>query len=360
MTGTSLDGLDLSLVRIEGHGLEMRAQPIAHDAAGLGPLARRLRTAAEGAPLPAGAFAELALELGRLVAAAAAAFCERTRVRPTLAAVHGQTIYHRPPLSWQIVNPHPIAAALACPVVFDLRGADLCEGGQGAPLTPLGDWVLFRAAHARAVINLGGFANATLLAPSTAPLADTRGRDLCACNQLLDRAARELLAQPFDRDGTTALSGRCHEPAAQAMAAHLNAMGDGRSLGTGDEAWPLVDALRPRMDPADVLATLSEAIGLAIGTTLREARVADAVLAGGGARHRRLRDSIARAAGCRVLDSTELGVALEEREALEWAILGALAEDRVPVTLPAVTHRKASLLCDGLWCHPRTSSSVHL
>ena len=59
-------------------------------------------------------------------------------------AIHGQTVHHAPPVSWQLVNPWPVAQALACTVVTDLRGGDLALGGQGAPITPLADWVLLR------------------------------------------------------------------------------------------------------------------------------------------------------------------------------------------------------------------------
>ena len=120
MTGTSIDGIDTALTQIEGTGLEMRVRLVRHRAAGLGAMAPALRRAADGTPMTAGDLGRLAMELGeRLAEAAAAAAAELGAV--DVVAVHGQTIVHRPPVSWQLVNPAPIAARLACPVVFDLR-----------------------------------------------------------------------------------------------------------------------------------------------------------------------------------------------------------------------------------------------
>lgn len=389
MTGTSLDGIDVAVARVVGTGLKLRAQLIAHHSAGLGPLGPRLRAAAEQQPLTAGAFAALALDFGHFHAEVCATAWEAARAaqparasraapalrpHPHLAAVHGQTVFHAPPSSWQLINPHPIARALQCPVVYDLRGADLCEAGQGAPLTPLADWVLFRAPHARAVVNLGGFANATLLPAAatdhlSSEVAAIRGRDLCACNQLLDRAARQVLRQPFDRDGEVALSGTAHADAVEDIAEHLLAPGHdcpaagnprsnpppARSLGTGDEAWHCLANWIRTLAPADLLASLADAVGLTVGRSLAHSPHVprDVVVAGGGARHQRVLRAIRDTAGVPVMLSSELGIPVDQRESLGWAVLGALAQDGATISLPAVTGRSATLLADGVWCFPQ-------
>ncbi|MFO0962905.1 MAG: anhydro-N-acetylmuramic acid kinase [Phycisphaerales bacterium] len=348
MTGTSIDGIDLALARIEGEGLAMRATLVAHRSAPLGALAPRLRAVAQQQPVTAQEFAQLALDLGELHAREALALLREARVDapPALAALHGQTLFHRPPASLQLINPHPVALALRCPVVTDLRGEDLARGGQGAPLTPLADWVLLRAPHARAVVNLGGFANATLLpaddaSPPPAQVARIRGRDLCACNQLLDRAARAAIGADFDADGATAARGRADAPALAALRALLAPPEDGRSLGTGDELFAWIDAHARTLAPADLLATAAAAVGATIGEALRPAGCAQILLAGGGARHRPLAQAIAHAAGVPAAGTDTLGIPVDAREALEWAVLGALAADGVDPALPAVTRRPA-------------------
>jgi|LauGreDrversion4_2_1035121.scaffolds.fasta_scaffold09829_2 1,6-anhydro-N-acetylmuramate kinase len=373
MTGTSIDGIDLALAEIRGTGLSMSARLAAFRSAPLGTLAMRLRAAADQQPITAGELAELSRELGELHAREASELLREAAVpRIDLAAIHGQTVFHRPPTSLQLLNAHPIAAALGCDVVFDLRGQDLALGGQGAPLTPLSDWVLYRAPHARAVVNLGGFANATILAadqgaPPARQVAAIHGADLCACNQLLDRAARAAIGRDFDADGAVAASGQRHERAFAELSALLAPQPGARSLGTGDEAFAWIDRHLGALAPADLLATAADAIGSAIGRALAARGVSDAVLAGGGARHARLARAIAHAAGVAVQPSDRLGIPVAAREALGWAVLGALAQDGTDVSLPQVTHRPAmtpdSALprpIPGTWLRIRTADECGL
>ncbi len=378
MTGTSLDGIDIVLAKIEGRGLGIRATIAAHASAPLGDLVPKLRAAAEQEPLPAGEFAALALKLGEFYAIHAADLCAQAGLHPTLACVHGQTIFHSPPLSWQIINPYPVAHALKCPVVADLRGADLAEGGQGAPLTPLADWLLFRADRPRAIVNLGGFANASFLpatemggAPAATRASDAvatiTGADLCACNQLLDRAARLVLKAPYDAGGNTAERGTPNPSAVQKVSARLSSppstssMASHRSLGTGDEAWECLSTWSERLSGPDLLASLAEAIGTTIGRTVGErvralppqhGQLPQVILAGGGAHHAPLARAIAAASRVEVISSDRVGVPVGLREALSWAVLGALAADGQRATLPAVTGRRSTVLADGLWCFP--------
>jgi 1,6-anhydro-N-acetylmuramate kinase len=364
MTGTSIDGIDLAVARIDGAGLTMRATLLAERSAPLGPLAERLRAAANQHPMPASEFAAIARELGVLHARESVELLRSAGIpRVDLAALHGQTVFHRPPESWQLLNAHPVALALQCDVVFDLRGADLALGGQGAPLTPLADWILFRTAHPRAIINLGGFANATFLPADddrthTQQVAAIRGADLCACNQLLDHAARSAINKPYDSGGAVAAGGTRNDAAFAGLRALLAPRADGRSLGTGDEFFAWVDRYTPHLTPADLLATAADATGEAIGSALRASGVHDAIVAGGGARHGRLCAAIAIAANCKVIASSDLGVPVSCREALEWAILGALAADGLDIALPAVTQRASTgLIPSGTWIRASAANS---
>lgn len=360
MTGTSIDGIDLAIVRVRGTGLAMRAEPVAFRSASLGGLEPRLRAAADQVPMTAGDFAELARDLGLLHAREARALLAEAGIdRIHLAALHGQTVFHRPPCSWQLLNAHPVSAELGCDVVFDLRGHDLAAGGEGAPLTPLADWVLFRTGHPRAVVNLGGFANATLLpaddgAPAATRVAQIRGADLCACNQLLDRASRTVLGRDFDAGGEAAARGTANAQAVAELDAMLSPPTDGRSLGTGDELGEWVERAARRLAPNDLLATAARAIGHAIGARLRHGGARDVVVAGGGARHAPLRAAITDSAGCPVRTSDDLGIPVGSRECVGWAVLGALAQDGTEIALPAVTRRRApTRVIAGTWQNAR-------
>lgn len=352
MTGTSADGIDVAVVRIEGEGLSMRAAYEGGWSTPLGAQGARVRELAGGALVSAGAMAELAHELA-LAHAELIATARAEVGNLDLCAVHGQTVFHRPPVSWQLVNPWPIARAAGCPTVFDLRGADLSAGGQGAPITPIADWVLFRdAARTRAIVNLGGFCNITVVpAGGAGSLAGVIGFDVCVCNQLLDAVAREALGVPFDDGGVAALGGTADARACGDLRRVLLAQRSaGRSLGTGDEAFAWIGTWKNRVSPADLAASAAEAIGAVIAEAASDAQ--EVVVAGGGTRHAGVVGAIARGVGHRPKTTWDLGVPAEYREAAEMAVLGALCADGVPITLPRVTGVSDPAPIAGAWVRP--------
>lgn len=362
MTGTSLDGLDACLARVEGRGLAIRAAPVDAVSIPFGDCVETLRLLASGRPVTSLAVAAASLALGERHAEAVRALRPSDGSRIDLVAAHGQTLVHAPPLSWQALNPWPIVRAAECPVVYDLRGADLAAGGQGAPITPIADWILFRdEARPRVVLNLGGFCNATLIPARQARndeawAAAVRGMDVCACNQVLDRAAARALGRPFDASGDAARRGAVNEHARDALAAILRGQSEAkRSLGTGDECAGWVDDVASRLRGDDLLATVAAAVGETIGRRaadlLKGQEAGAAIVAGGGARNRALIGAISRGLGKAgtVGTTDEHGVAVEQREPLCMAVLGALCADRAPITLPAVTGVRSPAPIAGAW-----------
>jgi 1,6-anhydro-N-acetylmuramate kinase len=354
MTGTSLDGIDATLVEITGRGLSARAHVRRHVARSLGSLGAPLRDAAGQQPLTAEQFAELALALGRRHVQVIAELLEDGEV-PDLIAAHGQTVFHAPPVTWQLLDPAPLAARFGCPVVCDLRRDDCAAGGAGAPITPLADWVLFRRpGRRRAVVNLGGFANATIVPGATGPdaLETLAGFDVCVCNHLLDGVARRRLGSAYDNDGAAAASGRVADDARIALVEALCAQaGSGRSLGTGDEGAGLVERL-DALDPSDAAATAVSAVAACLASALAPHAPDDVVLAGGGAANRSLTAAIGAAVSARVVLSDEEGVGIAAREAAAMAVLGALSADGMPITLPGVTGCRMPAPRSGRWTLP--------
>ncbi|MFZ9914189.1 MAG: anhydro-N-acetylmuramic acid kinase [Phycisphaerales bacterium] len=358
MTGTSIDGdLDAALVVIEGRGISMRAAVVATRSWPLGALADDLRRVAAQEPMSAGALAQIARRFGESHADALAALCSDAGVEPDLVVLHGQTVFHAPPTTWQLLDPWPVAARLRCRVRYDLRGANVASGGQGAPITPLADFVLLGDdAAASVVINLGGFANATYVPVRGDGVEAIRGFDACACNHLLDRVARDRLGRGFDADGAAASAGHADhamvESSAAALAAPRDAHRSRRSLGTGDEAARLVERTAS-LSPSDACRTVTDAVARAIVRVIqseigvRAARSARWILAGGSARNAALREAIARESSTEVRTTMEShGVPVHMREAAEIAVLGALADDGVRYSLAAVTGA-ASLVPEG-------------
>jgi len=354
MTGTSIDALDAALVVIRGEGLAMRCEFVRGVSRPFGDLAGELRLLATQERFAARDIARLALALGEHHAAAVKDVMRGASMpRAELVVLHGQTVFHAPPLSWQMINPWPVVRAAGCPVVFDLRGADLAAGGQGAPITPLSDWLMFRQTSvSTAVVNLGGFCNLTIL-PRGGRVEDVEGMDVCVCNQLLDAIARERFDAPFDDAGKHALAGSSNAHAEAQLVQHLRESSQARrSLGTGDEHLAWLAEWREKLNGEDLARTATEAIGLVIGDRSRAAGCESVLLAGGGAKNVALENAINRSSGVRTATLLERGVPGEFREAMAMAALGALCQDRVPITLPKVTGVSSPAPIAGCWAYP--------
>jgi 1,6-anhydro-N-acetylmuramate kinase len=354
MSGTSLDGVDAVLLRLRGRGFGMGLDEMLDAVSvplGGGQVLARL---AQGGSADAASIAGACLELGKSHQRACRTLCERAGIeRPDLVCAHGQTVWHAPPVGWQAFNPWPIADDLRCPVVYDLRSADLNAGGQGAPITPLADWVLFRHPEQnRLIVNLGGFCNVTNLPAGEAP-GSIRAKDLCACNQVLDAAARVGIGRAFDPDGAYAARGRV-EPQAEAelFAVLLGQSLAGRSLGSGDEAGGWVDAWARRLGGEDLLATACRGVAMGIAAGLAGSGSGAVYVGGGSARNATLMRELERTLGGPVRRTDDLGVAAPWREGACFAVLGLLAMDGVEITLPGVTGRRGPIPLSGAWILP--------
>jgi anhydro-N-acetylmuramic acid kinase len=211
MSGTSADGIDVALVRIGAGAVTGRSRARLENFMTL-PFPREIRAhllrIAEGGATSSGELSQLNFRMGHLFANAALEACKRFRVRPSrvyLIGSHGQTIYHqgaaRPYLgmrvasTMQIGEPAVIAAKTGITTVGDFRPADIAVGGQGAPLVPFVDYLLYRdAQRGRAALNIGGIANVTVI-PRAAEPSDVFAFDTGPGNMVVDArrttAARE-------------------------------------------------------------------------------------------------------------------------------------------------------------------------
>src|SRR5688572_22704448 len=194
MSGTSADGVDVAITRIDGRGYDMKPQLVLHHHRAY-PRELRERTFAIRAA-GAASLAELAA-LARdvsLVYAAAVneALCKANISAGEVAAVaaHGQTLFHEPPNTIQWLDPALLAAEVGTVVISDFRRADCAAGGQGAPLVPFADYILFRHPRKnRVVLNIGGIANLTWL-KSGGTLDDVIAFDTGPGNCLSDHVCR--------------------------------------------------------------------------------------------------------------------------------------------------------------------------
>src|SRR6266478_133505 len=224
MSGTSADGIDVALARISGAPPNLNAKLLGHTSVKFPPALRKeILRVAEQQPISAGELSQLNFRLGEVFAGAALAACRKFRVSPkgiSLIGSHGQTIFHqgkpasflgRPTASTlQIGEPSIIAARTGITTVGDFRPADIALGGQGAPLVPYADYLLYRHAKlGRVSLNLGGIANITVL-PHGAEPQQVFAFDTGPANMLIDALVSHFTGGRvrFDKNAQLASEGR--------------------------------------------------------------------------------------------------------------------------------------------------------
>lgn len=217
ISGTSTDGIDTAIVRFgdEGHSVELlfgRTYAWPSDLR-----ARLVELGQRGVELTLDEIGELDTRIGRIFAEAAGHALHDSGIpRERIAAIgsHGQTLRHRPqgehPFTMQLGDPNRIAEHCGVRVIADFRRRDVAAGGHGAPLLPaLHAALLTSPDEQRAVVNLGGIANITLLPPNKAAHSEeVRGFDTGPANALMDAWCLRHTGAGYDRDGAFALSGR--------------------------------------------------------------------------------------------------------------------------------------------------------
>jgi anhydro-N-acetylmuramic acid kinase len=344
MSGTSLDGMDAALVRFNG---PTHADLVA--------FVTRPYSAAERASIQRALNGANAAELARLHATiaewAADAVEQLLAVAHTPAsavdfiALHGQTVWHEPPLvSWQLGEPAVLAERFGRPVVNNFRSRDVAAGGQGAPLVPAADVLLFGAADGpRVLLNIGGMANVTYVwrrAIDDNALAFDTGPGMV----LVDAVARLVdPSLPYDRDGVLAARGRVNETeVARLLADGFFAQAPPRSTGREHFGDELARAIQERVPGPDGVAT-------AVALTVRSIAGAiqrwvpgapDVVLSGGGARHPVVFNSLAaalEAQGRQLRRFDDLFFDGDAKEAVAFALLGYLTLHGQPANLPSCT-----------------------
>jgi len=308
--------------------------------------------------------AELARLNWRLgLAYADAILSTRKKQQIDLIGCHGQTLYHQPraarytgssfPCTWQAGEASVIAGASGVPVVSNFRPADIAAGGQGAPLVPLLDYVLFaHAKRARVLQNIGGIANLTAI-PAGASTQEVLAFDTGPGNMILDWLAQELFGRAYDRNGALAASGSVIMPVLkQALAHPYFRIKPPRTAGReqfGREyaAKFLKECRRHSTRGEDAMATATALTAESIAASYRRfvlprvrKQPVDFIVSGGGARNGTLMAMLqARLAplGCELAVSDNFGLPSEAKEAAAFALLAWHTWHRLPGNVPAAT-----------------------
>lgn len=350
MSGTSADGVDVAVCDIAGRGVDVTIKLLgsasrAYDA-GLRKRIFEIRTAGSAR------LCDLC-ELGRRVTLAYADAvrdaCGKVNISPRdLAAVaaHGQTLFHDPPHTIQQFDPSLLAAELNCVVVSDLRRADLAVGGEGAPLVPLGDFVMFKSnSTTRLLLNVGGISNLTLL-PAGGGVDSVLAFDTGPGNCISDAVCRAAGFE-FDENGRRAACGKANDAVVNAFCASDFVRRPPPKSTDGPAMiqtfTSIVDRVSKTMSLDDRLATaariVARSIRLSIDLHLQHAgSIGEVIVAGGGTRNAAVMNELRQAfAPTPVVETATLGVPTDLREAMAFAVLGAATLDGVPGNLPRVT-----------------------
>ncbi|MBI3820563.1 MAG: anhydro-N-acetylmuramic acid kinase [Planctomycetes bacterium] len=274
-----------------------------------------------------------------------------------LVGSHGQTVFHHsgagPKVTLQIGDGDQIAERTGFPVISDFRARDIAAGGEGAPLTPYADAVLYTSfpsrdeAAARIILNLGGIGNITILNSDPRKIV---AFDTGPANAPLDRLARIFTngARTFDEDGAIAASGAVDAEILDELMDHpFLRKTPPKSTGTEVFGDAFVADLCARRGPVtpDLMATVTRFVAESVRVAILQFGELDSglahaeiVVAGGGARNRALMTCLLQCLGpARVVTSDERGVPSHAREAMAFAILANDALAGLPTNLPRVT-----------------------
>jgi anhydro-N-acetylmuramic acid kinase len=370
ISGTSADAIDVAICRLKGHGPEVTAELIHYSEQAH---ALEVRNQILGAAdLGVRAIAELNVSLGDAFADACLSTLRRVSIAPVevdIVGSHGQTVYHHSGVSLarratlQLGDGDTIAVRTGCYVVSDFRARDIAAGGEGAPLSPLADIVLFAgqgresAQHRRAILNLGGIANLTVLSREPSQVF---GFDTGPANAPLDRLARRLSGGELgcDQDGRYARSGRVNDTLLAELLENDSFLARRPPKSTGFEMYgddfvARAAARHGGYNP-DLMATITEFVARTITWGIQQCNqlgfpIEEIIAAGGGVKNPTLMERIsALVAPVRVGRSDDFGVPSDAREAMVFAVLADMTLRGVAGWLPSITGARAPKLLGKL------------
>jgi anhydro-N-acetylmuramic acid kinase len=316
MSGTSLDGVDLAYCHLnleEGKWLYkiMVAETVPYNQTWITRLT-------ELPNQPALAFAKTDVFFGKYIGQLVNQFIKKHRISVNLIASHGHTIFHQPELGFtsQIGSGAAIYAETGIPVVCDFRSVDVMLGGQGAPLVPIGDELLFNQYDA--CLNLGGFSNI-----SFNQNGQRTAFDICPCNIVMNPIAQQM-GMPYDDEGKIAASGKVQ----QDLLSELNDLDyykikQNKSLGAEwvmHSFWPVIK--KYTISAEDLMATLNYHAAWQIAQIINKQQLKTVLTSGGGTHNSKLICHI------EALIKTPLQIpsalVIGYKEALIFAFLGVL------------------------------------
>ena len=339
MSGSSLDGLDIALVRFHEENDKYRFQILAAETLPYPKYwTKQLSEAFHKQPED---LVQLDKEYGKYLGEQVLIFAKKHNVTPNFVASHGHTIFHKPEQHYtlQIGDGQELAKACGFTVINDFRSEDVSKDGQGAPLVPIGDKLLF--GDYEICLNIGGIANVSY---------DEDGNriayDLCIANQALNYLA-QMKGLPYDRDGALARSGEVDMDLLKQLNRHpFYGQLPPKSLGREFFETYQKDLLKD-LSVEDLLATFVEHIALQIALGISHLPKGKILVTGGGARNKFLMERLQARSSHEVVIPDKMTI--DYKEALVFAFLGLLRMEGKTNVLASVTGAESDSCSGRIW-----------
>ena len=375
MSGTSVDGIDAAIAEIEGSGTGMKMRQIDFITVPFPEGFKELviRNSLTGTSDVAD-IARLNFLIAQLYADAVRRLCNHAGVKTQdvdLIGSHGQTIHHLPraermfgkdvSATLQIGDPSVLAKLTGIATVGDFRVGDIALGGQGAPLVPYFDYILFRSNEkSRSLLNIGGISNITYL-PKGCGTQDVLAFDTGPGNMIVDRLMKKMFNKDFDEGGAIAIAGTIQGDMIDwLMTDTFVRMAPPKSTGRERYGDPFVTSLLEKYGGRrieDIIATVSEFTAVSVYTNYllflkTKGGIDELFVSGGGAHNRYILESLRNHfGGVSVAAAEDIGISSNAKEARCFAVLANELISGNPANLPSVTGASKETLL-GKICLP--------
>lgn len=365
MSGTSLDGIDAVLCEVIGTGKETKIKQLAFETYPL-PLAiqRKVEKCAANEAVELSMLTSLNFELGELFGNAVLDLCRSYGLALDdldFVASHGQTLYHQPdgdennfPSTLQMGESAVIAAKCNCPVISDFRVMDMAVGGQGAPLVPYSEYILYQDAEKNiALQNIGGIGNMTVLPAQSGP-EKMIAFDTGPGNMMIDSAMKILFDQPFDESGETAKKGKVVPELQNELRNHPYLKKQlPKTTGREDFGISLTQDIIKKYakeEAVDIIATLTWFTAYSIAyhyeRFIENNIVLDQLIVSGGGSHNKtlIKNIATLLPNLEVLTQEDLGYSSDAKEAIAFVVLGNQTLHQEISNVPNATHAKKPVI----------------
>lgn len=373
MSGTSLDGIDASLVEIEGYGEETKIHVINSISIPYGAsMKERLLEMMNVETSDVEKLCSMNYEISYLFADAVKEVCQASGIpleELDLIGSHGQTVYHLPRANapfvrstLQIGDPAIIAYETNTLVVSNFRAMDMAAGGEGAPLIPYIDWLLFKSNEkGRILQNIGGIGNCTVL-KRNGQKEEMIAFDTGPGNMIIDELCRTLKHIPYDENGVLAASGTIHHDLVQEWMEHdyfkkHPPKSTGREVFGKDYTLEIIKKY-PDLSAEDLIATATYFTAYSIVAAYRDFvfpkyEIDEIIISGGGGNNPTLCKMIQELLPeKKVMIIDELGISTNEKEAVGFAILAHEYIHQQKTNIPQATGANEAVLLGQMTLPP--------